>query len=180
MHSSTPSRIRLGVLTRTHGLDGTLRCTLDFETVPTVGVPSPAWIGYTEAFGTMMTLVFCQAHGDELLCRLEGIGTREEAQKFVDQALFLPPESIGYGNELIDPGVIGFQARSESGEPVGTITGLFRTPAHYIWTIEHEGREWMLPAITEFVVELNRAEKVAVVRPIPGMISEEGTDADGR
>ena len=52
--------------------------------------------------------------------------------------------------------------------------------AKHIWTIEHEGREWMLPAITEFVVELNRAEKVAVVRPIPGMISEEGTDADGR
>lgn len=180
---STDTRIRIGVLTRSHGLDGAVRCTVDGVAVPVVETPCDAWVGYSAAFLSPVRMVACRthgnpSHGEEMICRFEGVTTREDAAAFADKALFLPIEAIRYDNAYAHPLLVGYDVIDEAGEPLGSITALIETPAHLVWQIALENREWLLPAIDEFVIGVDHEQRRATVRPIPGMLGD-ADDDDG-
>jgi 16S rRNA processing protein RimM len=178
---SSGPRIRLGVLTRTYGLAGGVRCILDSDSVPaSIAVPCECWIGFSESFLRPVRLERYEIRSGDVICYLAGIRTREDAAQVVEHALFLPVDAVNYEHALANPLLIGYEVRDEAGEPLGTIASIFRTPAHFIWLVRSAEREWMLPAIDEFVRELRHEERVAVARPIPGMIVEEPEDDDDR
>src|SRR5688572_23366111 len=101
-------RLRLGVLTRTHGLAGGLRCALDGETVPTVTVPVDAWIGYSESFLRPLRLERFEPVQGDPICFFEGIDSHAKATELVDHAVYVPEETIRYENPFSDPRVIGY------------------------------------------------------------------------
>lgn len=172
--SNQPSTlVRLGVLTRAFGLEGKLRCKLDHEVIPQIATPCAAWIGYSASFARPARLAQCQAHGDDLLCTLEGVGTKEGADAMVDQALFLEPAAIQYSDPLTDPGIVGFQLYSPEGEPMGEVIGLQQTAAHAVWTVQSGGNEWLFPAVPAFVAALNHEERTATIVTIPGMMENQ-------
>lgn len=177
---SSGSRIRLGVLTRTYGLAGGIRCTLDSEAVPSLALPCDAWTGYSEMFLQPIRLERAERRPDELILYFNGITTREKAEGLLDRAIFLPAEALGYDQPLAHPLLVGYEVRSEEGEPLGTIVSIFKTPAHFIWSISSEEREWMMPAIEQFVVELRHDQRVAIVRTIPGMVEDLEEQGDER
>jgi 16S rRNA processing protein RimM len=168
--------LRLGVLTRTHALDGALRLALDAPAIPSITLPQEVIVGYSESFARPQTLLSFDARSGDPICRFEGVTTHESARELVDQALFLPEEAIRYENPFSDPGLIGYAVCDESGRDLGEIIGLISTPAHYVWSIDAEDREWMLPAVEPFVVEIQHDRQMVVVRPIPGMYEEEPDD----
>jgi 16S rRNA processing protein RimM len=170
--------IRLGGLTRAFGLDGGLRCRLDSELVPTIETPCDARVGFSENYTSPRRLVRYQDHSGTLICFFEGIGGEEEAKKLADQALFLPEEKITYPDTLAHPRLIGYRVRSEEGRDLGEIKTIFKTSAHHVWEIASATGEWMMPAIGEFLVELQHEQKTAIVRPIPGMVDQEGEEDD--
>jgi len=152
---------------------------LDHDVVPRVVTPCTAWVGYSESFTEEVQLLESKERGGDLLCRFQGIDTKERAEALVDRAIFLEEASIDYDSPLANPGLIGYDVRNEEGEELGRIVHLFRTSAHYIWAIELDDKEWMMPAIDAFVVEIRHAERAAIVRTIPGMIDEESNDGNG-
>jgi 16S rRNA processing protein RimM len=173
------SRLRIGVLTRTYGLHGGVRCALDSDAVPAaIAVPCECWIGFSESFLRPIRLERYELRTDDLICYFAGVNDREAAAGLADNALLLPAEAVSYKEPLSHPSLIGYEVRDEGGEALGVIGSIFRTPAHFIWLVESDGREWMVPAIDEFVREVRRDERVAVVRPIPGMVVEEPEDDD--
>ena len=173
---SERTRIRIGVIGRTFGLDGGVRCALDAEAVPTIAVPCAAWLGYSASYTREITLERYEARSDEIICFFVGIGDRSAAESLLDQALFLAAESVRYADELINPRLVGFQIRDEQGTVLGVVTSIFRTPAHAVWQIESDAREWLLPAISQFVLAVLDDERAAIVRTIPGMMQD---DDDG-
>jgi ribosomal 30S subunit maturation factor RimM len=90
--------------------------------------------------------------------------------------LFLPLEAVSYAHPLAHPALIGYDVRDEAGASLGSIAAIFRTPAHFIWLVRSESGEWMLPAIDQFVLDVRHDERVAIARPIPGMMAEEPED----
>ncbi|MBS1912184.1 MAG: 16S rRNA processing protein RimM [Bacteroidetes bacterium] len=172
-------RIRLGVLTQPFGLAGGMRCALDGDMVPTIATPCDAWIGFSDSFTRQVRLERTEARPGEVICHFAGIATREDAAlQFGDRALFLPSGALGYGSEYAHPILVGYEVRNEAGESLGTIGGIFRTPAHLIWQIAGTDGEWLLPAIEEFVAEVRHSERVAIVRPIPGMMAGDPDEHD--
>jgi 16S rRNA processing protein RimM len=168
--------IRLGVLTRTFGLDGGLRCRLDLELVPTIEAPCDARVGFSESYASPRRLVRYQDHSGTLICFFEGITSEERGQELVDQALFLPEENVTYPDTLAHPRLIGYRVQSEEGKDLGEIRTIFKTSAHHVWEIASATGEWMMPAIGEFLVELQHERRLAIVRPIPGMVDLEGDE----
>jgi 16S rRNA processing protein RimM len=169
---SSGSRIRLGVLTRTYGLGGGIRCTLDSEAFPSIATPCDAWTGYSEAFLQPIRLERYERRPEDLILYFAGITTREEAEGLFDRALFLPAEALSYEQHLSHPLLVGYEVRNEAGETLGTIAAIFKTPAHFIWSVTSGDREWMVPAIDQFVVDLRHDDRVAIVRTIPGMVED--------
>lgn len=174
-----PVRIRLGVLVRPHSLRGGLRCTLDNQVPPQIDVPCDVLVGYTESFSTPRRLLSYEPGRDEMVCYFEGIGDRDAAQELVDQALYVPKDAVRYNDPLADPGFVGFRVVDEEGRELGTVAGLILTNAYYVWQVEEEGREWMVPAIDEFVVGIDEESETIVVRLIPGLYDEEASEEAG-
>lgn len=171
-----PVRIRLGVLARPHSLRGGLRCTLDTQAPPRIEVPCDVLVGYTESFSRPRRLLSYEPGRDEMVCYFEGVTDRDAAQELVDQALYVPKESVRYDDPFADPGFVGFGVVDEEGNDLGTVSGLMLTNAHYVWQVEEGGREWMVPAIDEFVVGIDEEAETIVVRLIPGLYDEEASE----
>lgn len=167
------ARIRLGVLTRPHSLQGGLRCALDYPESPTIAVPCTVDVGFSESFTSPYELVSYEPGRGEIICYFRGIDDRDKAAELADKALFLSGSAVSYGQTVANPGLIGFEVRDEEENHLGNIVRIFQTPAHYIWTVEENGRDWMLPAIDEFVLEIDEEKERIVVRLIPGLRDEE-------
>jgi len=176
---SSGSRLRVGVLTRSYGLAGGVRCMLDSDAVPaSIAVPCEGWIGFSESFLQPVRLERYEIRSSDLICYFTGVKSREEVANLSDRALFLPAEAVSYEHPLAHPGLLGYEIRDEDGMVLGAIGSIFKTPAHFIWLVRSDEREWMLPAIDEFVREIRHGERVAIVRPIPGMVAEEPEEDD--
>lgn len=163
------TRIRLGVLTRPHSLKGGLRCALDYPETPTIATPCTVAVGFSESFNKPYELISYEPGRGEIICFFRGIDDRDKALQLADQALFLSRSAVSYGKAVADPGLIGFEVRDEEGNLLGKVVGIFQTPAHYIWTVEENGRDWMLPAIEEFVIEIDEDNEQIIARLIPGL-----------
>ena len=67
--------------------------------------------------------------------------------------------------------VIGLQVVDENDNSVGLVKDVLRMPAQDVYVIEQNGREWMIPAVKEFVVSVDVQSKTMKVRMIEGLIN---------
>lgn len=67
--------------------------------------------------------------------------------------------------------VIGLQVVDENDNSVGFVKDVLRMPAQDVYVIEQNGREWMIPAVKEFVVSVDVQSKTMKVRMIEGLIN---------
>ncbi|MGE3801432.1 MAG: ribosome maturation factor RimM [Candidatus Kapaibacterium sp.] len=171
------SLIRLGILTRPHGVEGGMRCRLDQQSVPVVDTPCRVSIGYSISFVQPYELIKCEPGREgELVCYFRGIDNREETEPLSDKGIFVERKVLHYGEIWSDPGLIGSRILDESGKELGRLAGMFDSAAHYIWRIEQGEREWLLPAIEEFVIDVDEEEGVIQVRLIPGLYDDDAEE----
>ncbi|MBC8144104.1 MAG: 16S rRNA processing protein RimM [bacterium] len=173
---SAQNRQRLGVLTRSFGLQGGIRCALDSVAVPQISTPCIAWIGYSESFAEERRLALTENHSGSLICYFDGVASRNAADALADHALWVEADRIRFDDQYSDSRLVGYRVRDEQGNDLGVIVGILGTRAQYVWTIAFEDREWMMPAVEEFVREIRVEEKLIVARPIPGMFDGEADE----
>jgi 16S rRNA processing protein RimM len=174
--SAVESRLRVGVLTRPFGLNGAVRCSVETAAIPRVATPCDALAGYSAGFTRALRLVSCEPRPDALICLFEGITSPEAASGLVDQALYLEWDVVTFDDPSADARLPGYLVLDESGRELGRIDDIIRTPAHYVWSVRHGDREWLLPAVKPFVVDIQHDRRTAIVCPIPGMFEEDEDD----
>ncbi len=168
--SNSTSDIRLGILTRPHGVTGGLRCRLDYPATPDIDTPTIGRVGYSPSFLTECEVIRCDPMGGgEMLCFFAGRTTREAVEELVDMALFLPREVVHYANRYERPELIGLEVIDSEQGSLGRIVGLLRTAGHPVWEIRHNDHEWLLPAVEEFVLAIEPEQGVVRVALIPGL-----------
>ena len=168
------SLIRLGVLTRPHGLEGGIRCRLDQQSRPSITLPCRVEIGYSRSFATPYELIRSESGREgELILFFQGIHDRDRAATLADMGLFIDKDVLSYNEPFSNPGLIGFDVQDEEGNSLGQLAGMVSAVAHTIWRIEEGEREWLLPAIEEFVLDVNENHRVILVRLIPGLYDDD-------
>jgi 16S rRNA processing protein RimM len=98
----------------------------------------------------------------------------EEAEPLRNCELYIPEEELTslkegeyYVHDLIGIGVF-----SEAGEWLGTVKNVETYAANDVYTVESEnGGEFMIPAVSEFVIRIDIAEKKMVVREVEGLLN---------
>ncbi len=146
---------------------------LDNPVVPIIATPCEVLVGFSEAFAKPQTLLRYEAGRGEISCFFQGVDDRDKALALTDQAVFLVRELLSYEQPYSDPGLVGFEVRDEEDTLLGQVAGMLQTRAHYIWRVDDEGREWMLPAIDEFVLGVDEEAKKISVRLIPGLYTDD-------
>ena len=114
----------------------------------------------------------CRFEGETVLVRMEGVTSPEAAQRLTGRLLavtladVLPaPEGHFYPWEMA-----GAAVETRDGRRVGEFVRVEGSEAQPLWVVAENGREHLVPAVAEIVVEVNRAERRIVIDPPEGLL----------
>ena len=105
----------------------------------------------------------------------DGFTTPEQVGRFRNQILYIDeadakelPEGEFYYHELL-----GLSVLDETGEPLGKVTEIMQTGANDVYVVTNEaGREILLPAIAEVILEVDLEFKEMKVHLLPGLVED--------
>ena len=103
--------------------------------------------------------------------RLEGVESPEAVRPLqgrllaIERAEALPPRP----GEFYPWQLEGATVETPDGRRLGRFIRVEDSPAQPLWVIERDGREWLLPAVPEFVLDVSVAERRIVANPPEGL-----------
>jgi 16S rRNA processing protein RimM len=163
--------IEIGKIAGTHGVRGELRVEPWCD--------SPAFLaGFKMVYLkrrasepiTGVSVTLARVHKRMVLMQLEDIDTVEAAQALRDTVLYIDREGVELpeGRYFIQD-LIGLSVVGQDGERIGTLYDVLAAPAHDVYIVRGDGGEHMIPAVPEFVKEIDVPGGVIRVKLIEGM-----------
>lgn len=119
--------------------------------------------------GKPLRLLGGRVHKGFLIASLEGVDDVNEAMVLknrtvhVDRAEAALPEGSFFLQDIM-----GASVRDENGTELGVLTDILEAPASNVYVVTGE-REILIPAVPQFIIKTDVAEKVVTVRLIEGM-----------
>ncbi len=112
----------------------------------------------------------------QIILKLDGVNNRDDAESLVgsflcvgkDQVVELPEGSF-YQFEIEGMAVV-----TDDGKPLGEVAEIMQFPANDVWRVEGT-QEFLLPAIKDVVLHVDRKKRVVTVHLIAGLIEEKKT-----
>ncbi|MBF0380043.1 MAG: ribosome maturation factor RimM [Magnetococcales bacterium] len=161
----------VGRLVGSHGVRGELKVNSFTEQKEDL-LNFPDWIlGLKGGPYKSYTLVSGRGNAKGLIVRLSGVDDRETAQALSGNDIWVPRSQLPdldddqyYWNDLI-----GMMVVSEDGEELGRLQHLFETGANDVMSVDSQGEERLIPFTQEIVLNVDVANKVVMVRLLPGM-----------
>ncbi len=161
--------LEAGEIVSTHGIQGEVKILpwadgpeflLDFDTYYVKGKPQ--------------RVLSSRVHKTCVLAKLEGVETPEQASLLRGQVISIDRSAVSLpeGSVFIAD-LIGCKALDENDQELGTIRDVLTMPANDVYVVSGT-KQYMIPAVKEFVREINVAEGYVRVHVIEGM----ATDAD--
>lgn len=110
---------------------------------------------------------------NQVLLKLKGIETVEEAEKYRNCYLKLPREKARKlpKNTYFIADLIGLEVYTEEGNLLGKVDDIYNTGASDIYVIKDElGKQILLPAIKEVIKQVDLEEEKIVVHLLEGLV----------
>jgi 16S rRNA processing protein RimM len=165
--------VAIGEIARPHGLRGEVRVT------PLTDHP--------ERFERLDACVLWDATRDErepcrittarrqggaVLVAIDGYASVDAARGLVGRLIAVPR------NEALPPPpgsfypwqLEGARVTTEDGQLVGRLAGIEHSTANDLWVVERDGREHLIPAVPEIVIDVDVAAGRVVIRPPDGLL----------
>jgi 16S rRNA processing protein RimM len=171
-----PEYLLVGSLRRAHGVRGdmVMEVLTDF--------PERLKPGTTVFVGAAyhpMIIGGVRNHIEGLLIKFDGIDTPEQTARYRNQSVYVPtadrpplPQGQYYEHQVIGFSVI----EDESGDTIGTLSGIMRTGANDIYIVARPDRsEVLLPVIASVVLKLDAESRTIHVHLLPGLIDDQGS-----
>jgi 16S rRNA processing protein RimM len=170
---STVALVAIGEIARAHGLRGEVRVTPltdrpeRFERV----TECVLWDA-TRDEREPRRITAARGHGDALIVTFAGCDSVEGTRALVGRLIAVPrtealppPDGSFYPWQLE-----GARVTTEDGRPVGRVTGIERSGAQDLWVVAGDGREHLIPAVPEIVIDVDVAAGRVVIRPPEGLL----------
>jgi 16S rRNA processing protein RimM len=163
--------IAIGKIIKVHGVQGYLRA------IPYSGIPDrflylkTIYIGTShEMRGFILEDVVVQEQTS--LLKMKGIETREAAVTLLKKELWAPeeqqidlPEGVYFIHDLI-----GLKVIDGEGEYLGELVEVLSNAGNDVYVVRKDEGDILIPAVSEFVQEVNLQQQKMVVQLIDGML----------
>ncbi|HEX8997320.1 MAG TPA: ribosome maturation factor RimM [Ktedonobacterales bacterium] len=107
---------------------------------------------------------------------LSGIESATDAERLRGQRLYVPASELAplASDQFYQHDMLGLKVEHINGAALGVIVDILNTGASDIYVVRDEttGAEHMLPAVKEFIKQVDLAAGVVRVEPIPGLFDE--------
>jgi 16S rRNA processing protein RimM len=169
VNDASDDLIAFGRLGRPHGVKGEMPLRpFNTASADLVDVPLPLAVRAVQGDKSReLTLIAVRPAGEALLVRLEGVETREAAAALTNAQLWVPRQSLPPpgDDEFYVEDLVGCQVVDTEGKPRGTVRATFWNGAQDVLTVDGPGGELMIPAVAEFLVEVDLEARRVVVDP---------------
>ncbi len=167
MPDDGPQRLIIGIIGAPHGTRGEMRVRIisDFpERIPTLNY---VYLGDEPEPRRLRSVRV--ANEQSAIIRVGGISLRDEAEQYAGLPMYINirdakplDEGEYYWHQLIDMTVV-----TPEGETLGTLTSIMQTGANDVYVItQPDGKEMMLPALKDVILDINATEKRMVAKPL--------------
>lgn len=167
--------LEIGEIVGTHGVRGEMRVNpycdspdffREFKT-----------LYYDEDASCAVRVLSARPHGNVVLLTLEGVDSIERAQAMRGRMLYIKredahlPEGRYFIAELIGCEVLD---ADNPAKVYGTLSDVSETGANDVWHITAQsGREYLIPAIPDVVVDTDVEQNRITIRPLRGIFDDE-------
>lgn len=166
--------LEIGQIVGTHGIRGELRIN------PWCDKPE-----FMKKFKTLyydkkgekpVEVISCRPHGNIVLLKLDGVETVEKASSLRNKVIYIKREDANlpkdrfFVQELIGCKVID---ADDNQVVYGTISEVSQTGANDVWHIENCGKEYLIPAIPDVVIDTDVNNNIVSIRPLRGIFDDE-------
>ncbi|MFH1524184.1 MAG: ribosome maturation factor RimM [Chloroflexota bacterium] len=172
-----PAFLAVGKVRRPHGVGGDALVEIYTDFPERILSQMVIYVGENHL---PLTISRRRTHNDGLLLAFEGFTTPEQVGKFRNQTLYTTkadapelPEGEYYQYELI-----GLEVKDEFGISLGKLTEIMQTGANDVYVVTNEaGRELLLPAITDVVLDVDLEAKTMKIHLLPGLVIDEESES---
>jgi len=172
-----PAFLVVGKVRRPHGVRGEVVAEIYTDFPKDINPKKAIYLGEKHV---KMVIASKRPHNEGLLLGFKDVTTPEQAGCYRNQILSIAtseaselPEGEFYFHELLDLEVVDV-----AGKILGTLTEILKTGANDVYVVtDSNGRELLLPAIPEVVLEVDLGAKKMKVVLLSGLIDEEGKNS---
>lgn len=165
--------VAIGEIGRPHGLGGDVRVTPltddpeRFTRVDACVVWDPA-----RDRREPRRLLAARRQGAAVVVRLAGCLTAEDAADLTGLLLAVPEaDALPLAPGHFYPWQLeGCRVMTEAGEEIGRVVGIEGSAAQKLWVVRGRGRDHLIPAVPEIVVDVDLAARLVTVRPPDGLL----------
>jgi len=168
--SDEPVFVVIGKFRKPHGIRGEVRMTVLTDFPDLIEIGQKVYAGQKYQAYKIKSLRW---HGGDLLVSLEGMLDRTAVEIFRNIMIYMksedmpaPPEGEYYLHQLV-----GIDVVTDQGKNLGRLKEVILTGANDVYLVDSpEGKEILLPAIEEVILEINLEDRIMLVHIIPGLL----------
>lgn len=169
-------RVAIGKVTRTHGVRGCVKIFPYGETLHQLQAGAEVYVS-AAAGGASRPLAIASIgrHKRLLLVCFESIRSLAEAQALVGCEIELPESLLPptEPDEYYHFQLLGLLVRTTAGHELGILTSILDTGPHDVYVVtDDRGRETLLPAIAQVILEVNLRDQVLLVELPEGLVDD--------
>jgi 16S rRNA processing protein RimM len=109
---------------------------------------------------------------DKVRIKLEGVDGRDQATALRNEWILAREESLPKlpEGEYYRYQLLGLRVVASDGRDIGIIKDIFSTPENDVYVVRTEGREALIPAVDDVVLDIDLKARVVTVEVIPGLL----------
>lgn len=162
--------LEIGKIINTHGIKGEIKVQPWCDT--------PEFLAGFETLywqdGSAVHVLGSKVHKGNVLLKLEGIDTIEKAETYKNRILYMDREDAPlddgavYLQDMI--GLIVYDKRLS--REIGRLQDVQETPSHDLYIVRDKGKDYLIPAVDEFIKEIDLERGVITIQSIEGLIDD--------
>ena len=162
---------QLGYIVRQHGLKGELKAIFETDNPSNYKGMESVFVEIEQKLIPFFIESIRQT-GEYYILKIEDIDSYEEAENLLRSSLWLPLEFLPElkGNDFYYHDIIGFDAIDGENTKLGIIKDYYSSGPQNLLSIDHGGKEILIPVVKEFIKKVDKSNKVLYFNLPDGLI----------
>lgn len=161
--------IAIGKIINTHGIKGDLKIYPYTDNIKRFSDLSDLYIGQEKLQVSVGNIKY---HKDFVLMKLKEYDNINDVLIFKEKLIYIDESEkveLEMDNYFIHD-LIGCKVYDKEGKLIGVIDDVLQNSSNDVYIIKDNEKEYMIPAVKEFIKSVDVSEKSIIVEPIEGMI----------
>ncbi len=162
--------IEVGKIVNTHGVRGEVKLNPSVDYVAELTEVDTFYVK-TKTEYVKMHAERVRIHKNCAIIKLSGVDTMSEAESYRGKMFYIEKDMDLPEGEYYIEDLIGLSVLAEKEGEIGTLTDIFSTGAHDVYEVTTKtGQKVLIPAVAQFIKEINMEKKQILVCLIDGML----------